>query len=102
MLGGYSVIAVEDGIDALRRIESAVPDLVVLDLDLPRLRGRDVHAELKAHAETRNIPIMVVSGQDTRDLNADDFACIMRKPVTPEELIEAVERCLRGLRTRRR
>lgn len=45
---GYAVVAVEDGIDALRRVERARPEAVVLDLDLPRLSGRDVQKELKA------------------------------------------------------
>lgn len=95
MIAGYAVIAVEDGIDALRRIESDVPDLVILDLVLPRLGGRDVLAELKSRTETRHIPIMVVSGTETSDLSQADVACVMRKPVTSEELIAAVEKCLR-------
>jgi two-component system, sensor histidine kinase and response regulator len=95
MIGGYEVIAVEDGIDALRQVESKPPDLVILDIELPRLGGLDVQAELKAHAETRRIPIMAVSGTETRNLSPDDFACVMRKPVTADELIVAVEKCLR-------
>src|SRR5688572_10214360 len=95
MIAGYTVIAVEDGLDALRRIESdAAPDLVMLDMELPRVRGRDVLAELKAHAATRDIPIMVVSGTDTGDLNPGDFACVMRKPITADQLIAAVKQCL--------
>ena len=90
----YSVIAVEDGLDALRRIESDPPDLVILDMALPRLGGRDVQQELAAHAETRNIPILVVTGTDTRDLNPADFPCILRKPVRPDALIAAVDDCL--------
>jgi len=39
---------------------------------------------------------MVVSGTEIRDLNPDDFASVMRKPVTAEELIAAVEKCLRN------
>lgn len=75
---GYTVIGVEDGIDALRWVESETPSLVILDMVLPRLGGLDVQRELKSHAETRTIPIMVVSGIETRDLNSTDFACVMR------------------------
>ena len=94
-IAGYTVITVEDGIDALRRVESDTPSLVILDMGLPRLGGLDVQKELKSRAETRSIPIMVVSGTETRDLNPADFACVMRKPITAEELIAAVEDCLR-------
>ena len=94
-LEGYAVVAVEDGVDALRHIEVEHPAAVVLDLDLPRLGGRDVQREINAHVDTRRIPIVIVTGSDTSDLDPRDFACILRKPVDPQALITAVERCLR-------
>jgi DNA-binding response OmpR family regulator len=93
-LAGYIVISVEDGVDALRYVEAESPGLVVLDLGLPRLNGRDVQRELAAHSETQNIPIIVVSG-DPGDINPADFACVLRKPFDPQDLLEAVQRCLR-------
>jgi two-component system, sensor histidine kinase and response regulator len=95
MISGYTVIAVEDGIDALRRIETDPPDLVILDIELPRLGGRDVQQELAAHTATRHIPIVVVSGTDTKTLDPAAFFCILRKPVTAEGLVAAVDECLR-------
>ena len=92
---GYAVVAVEDGVDALRRIEHNPPDAVVLDLSLPRLNGRDVYHELKSGPETRHIPIVVVSGMDTSDLNPKDFACVLNKPIDADALIVAVKKCLR-------
>ena len=93
---GYAVVAVEDGIDALRRVERARPEAVVLDLGLPRLSGRDVQQELKAGCHTRHIPIVVVSGTDTSDLDPADFACVLTKPIIADPLIAAVQNCLRG------
>ena len=95
-IAGYRVVTAQDGIDALWRIENELPDLVVLDLNLPRLGGRDVKAELKAHAETRHVPIMVVTGAERSDLAPADVVCHLRKPVTAEQLIEAVQTCLEG------
>lgn len=92
---GYVVVAVEDGVDALRHLDANGPDAVVLDLGLPRLHGRDVQREIAAHSDTRAIPIIVVTGGDTGDLTASDYACILRKPIDPESLVEAVQRCLR-------
>src|SRR2546426_6854378 len=71
-LAGYIVVSVEDGVDALRHVEADVPGLVVLDLGLPRLSGRDVQRELAAHAETQSIPVIVVSG-DPGDINPSDL-----------------------------
>lgn len=95
IVAGYTVIAVEDGVDALRRIETEPPNLVVLDMALPRLGGREVQSELKSRPDTSHIPIVVVSGTDTRNLNPRDFDCVLRKPITPHALLEAVEDCLR-------
>jgi DNA-binding response OmpR family regulator len=93
---GYTVLAVEDGMDALRQVETEPPDAVVLDLQLPRLSGWDVHKELASRRDTRSIPIVVVTGADTPDLNEADFACVLRKPIHPELLVYAIENCLRG------
>ena len=93
---GYAVVAVEDGFDALRVIDGAtLPTAVVLDLELPRLGGRDVYRELRDHAETSIIPIVIVTGSDTRDLDPAHFACILKKPISADALIQAVRRCIR-------
>ena len=91
---GYSVVAVEDGVEALRRVERAPPSAVVLDLGLPYLGGRDVQQELKMNPATTHIPIVVVSGSDVSDLNPADFACIFSKPVDVDALIAAIQACL--------
>jgi two-component system phosphate regulon response regulator PhoB len=91
----YRVIAVEDGLDALTWIEQHTPDIIVLDLALLRVSGRDVQRELRAHAETRDIPIVVVTGDDTSDLNRRELACVLNKPVTGDALVEVVDRCLK-------
>ena len=96
---GYAVIAVEDGADALRQVEQAVPALVVLDLGLPRLHGRDVHSELKARADTRDVPIVIVTGGEVSEADAKQFACVLRKPCDPYRLVEAVAQCLRRAQT---
>jgi DNA-binding response OmpR family regulator len=97
-VAGYAVVAVEDGVDALRRVEAGIPDLVVLDLLLPRLPGRDVHQELASRPDTRRVPIVVVTGSDTSDLELQTFACVLRKPVEPDTLVATIEACLRRRR----
>jgi CheY-like chemotaxis protein len=93
---GYAVVAVEDGVDALRHVENGrVPDVVLLDLGLPRLAGRDLHRELQAHSETRGIPVVVVTGTDTADLDPAAFACVLQKPVDVQDVVSAVENCLK-------
>ena len=93
---GYAVVAVEDGFDALRILEQKPPAAVVLDLGLPRLRGLDVAREMAADAVLQQVPVIVVTGEPG-DLNEKDFACVLRKPITPDRLISAVINCLHSL-----
>lgn len=97
---GYPVIDVDDGLAALRVLETTRPAAVVLDLALPRLDGRDVRQEMKSREEMEDIPVIVVSGTDTSDLNESDFSCILRKPINPDSLLSALQACIR--RTGRR
>ncbi len=90
---GYAVVAVEDGVDALRYLEQATPAAVVLDLGLQRLDGRDVHREMAAHRLTDHIPVIVVTGQ-TKDIDDRDYACVLRKPIDLHALASAVQECL--------
>jgi DNA-binding response OmpR family regulator len=92
---GYSVIAVEDGVDALRHLEADTLEAVVLDLGLPRLHGRDVYREMRADPRTRAIPIVIVTGSDPSSLDTTEFDCLLRKPFDPDELVSAVDACVR-------
>jgi DNA-binding response OmpR family regulator len=93
---GYHVIAVEDGLDALRRIEQAFPDVVILDLMLPRVGGWDVYGELRANSRTQGVPVVIVTASDTGALEQGALCRLLRKPVSPETLVLEVEQAIRG------
>ena len=96
LIEGFAVITASDGVEALHRIETRAPDLIVLDLGLPRLSGHDLRREISAHAHTRHIPVVVATGQ--HDVDAGDFDCVLRKPVDAAALVAAVEECFRQSR----
>ena len=91
---GYNVVAVSDGLDALRRIEMDPPDAVVLDLMLPRLGGVDVYHEMRAFPSTRTTPVVVVTGSDAQTLEPTAFQRFLRKPIHAETLLSAIEQLL--------
>lgn len=77
---GYNVVEAEDGQEALKIIEEKLPDLVLLDLVLPKLSGFDVLTHLKNAPQLKTIPVVVYSilnDQSNIDramkLGADDF-----------------------------
>src|SRR5687767_11320476 len=85
-VGGFDVHEAGDGYSALKWIDQHSPDAIVLDLGLPAMSGHVVLQELAAHAHTRSIPVIIVTGMpgDHERLNA---ACVLRKPVAPEHLV---------------
>jgi len=92
-LDGFDVVEAGDGMEALRWIDHSPPDLVILDILLPRLSGIVVQQEIAAQAITREIPIVVITGSTISEQEIE-VACFLRKPVTPDQLIKAVRNCL--------
>ena len=97
---GYRVVAAVDGQEALERIREYLPDLVLLDLDMPRLNGYEVCEQLKADPATADIPILMLTAWAAPDqrvkglqLGAEDY---MAKPFDYRELLARVKTRLRA------
>ena len=93
---GHHVDAVADGVAGLERFRTSRPDLVILDLMLPRLAGLDVLRIVRGEAA---VPVIVISARDTEadkitgfDLGADDY---LTKPFSVRELLARVQVALR-------
>ena len=94
-LEGYRVEEAADGDDALVCIEQQAPDLILLDLEMPRVDGLSVQREIAANAFTRHIPIVIATGSG-KSLNNVGVACVLRKPIAPDDLIRTIAECLAG------
>lgn len=94
-LAGFSVDTAEDGLSALHKIEAERPNLVVLDLEMPRVDGCEVLTELRSREDTHDIPVVVVTGTDFGDAVAEQ-APVLQKPCEPDELISIIEQHLPG------
>jgi len=95
---GYDVATARDGIEALRRLENAWPDLVLLDMMMPRLDGISLAREIKSRAD---LPIIVLTAIDAADSKAellDEVAeDYVTKPYHYPELRARINRVLRRL-----
>jgi DNA-binding response OmpR family regulator len=88
---GFQVVSAGDGLDALRLLDVAMPDVIVLDLGLPRLTGHDVIRELAARGDTCKLPIVVVTGREPDRLPQTGNITVLRKPTSPELVVAAGE-----------
>lgn len=90
---GFDVVLAEDGFGALQKVDECRPDLIVLDLHLPRIDGLTVLSELRANTYTLDIPVIVVTGVSYQYAVAQATA-VLRKPCAPETLLAAVQQHL--------
>lgn len=96
---GYEVLVAENGEKGLRLMREAKPDLVLLDIIMPKIGGFEVMEEMQKDQELKNIPVIVVSnsGQPVeldkaQSLGAKDW--LIKTEFDPKEVIEKVKRQL--------
>ncbi len=98
---GYEVVTAFDGKEALEKVESENPDLIVLDVMMPYMDGFEVLQHLKKNQNTRDIPVIMLTAKAQ---DADVFRgwqsgvdCYLTKPFNPMELIAFVRRIFKSL-----
>jgi DNA-binding response OmpR family regulator len=96
--GGYEVIPTSNGEDALERTFAKKPDLLLLDVRMPRMSGYDVCTQVKTNPKTQDIPVVFLSakGQEAEiktGYNAGAIDYIL-KPFAPDYLLKRLEEIL--------
>ncbi len=99
---GYDVVIASDGEEGLVQVDERQPDLVLLDWMLPKVSGIEVCRRLRGRAETRNLPIIMLTARGEEsdrvrglDTGADDY---LTKPFSMVELIARIRAVLRRIR----
>ncbi|MBM3810369.1 MAG: response regulator [Acidimicrobiia bacterium] len=97
---GYRVLTAGDGMQALARLDEQVPDLILLDITMPRMDGYQVCKVIKQNPYTKNIPVVMLSGNDGffdkvkgKLAGAADY---VTKPFEDEQLTKAVKKYIRA------
>jgi len=95
---GYEVITALDGEQAVEKARSEKPDLIVLDIMMPKLDGYETCKILKGEKETRDIPVILLSAKGRNvdqkvgfEVGADDY---ITKPFSPRKLVERINSIL--------
>lgn len=95
---GYAVASATDGFKAIAACKVRMPDLILLDLQMPLMSGLDVFKRLRADEKTREIPVIFLrrKGERASELaGAEDEHWVLSKPIAKEELLSRVKTALR-------
>jgi two-component system, cell cycle response regulator len=99
---GYEALEACDGEEGLHLAASAAPDLILCDVQMPKLNGYELAARLKSTDELRRIPLVAVTALamvgDREKTNAAGFDGYLSKPINPETFVREVEKLLPGER----
>jgi DNA-binding response OmpR family regulator len=97
-LSGYEVLTTEDGAQAYQQATATLPDLIILDLEMPLLSGSEVCRRLKARQELAATPVLIMSShadplviQDSLNAGAREY---LRKPFELDQLLQRVDTLL--------
>lgn len=98
---GHTVLVARDGVETLLVAATEMPDLILLDIAMPKVDGRDVLKQLKANPKTSGIPVLVITAlggeQNFRDLLLELGAGdVLEKPVDLQIAFNKAERLVRG------
>ena len=95
---GYEVLTALDGEQAVEKARAERPDLIVLDIMMPKLDGYETCKILKAGDDTKNIPVILLSAKGRNvdqkigfEVGADDY---ITKPFSPRKLVERINALL--------
>jgi chemotaxis protein histidine kinase CheA/ActR/RegA family two-component response regulator len=89
---GYQVYAAKDGIEAVSIIErEGVPNVLLVDLEMPRMNGLELTAHIRAHAATQGIPVIMITSRSTekhrQQAEAVGVDAYLTKPYSEDELL---------------
>ena len=97
-LGGYEVIEAADGVEALEMARSKRPDLIFLDVMMPRMDGWEVLEHLKEEAATANIPVVLLTARTSEEDQirgwGEGILEYLSKPFNPQRLVEWAEQAM--------
>jgi len=103
---GFDVMVAKDGLDAVEQLRDRVPDIMLVDIEMPRMDGYELTSRVRAESRLKHIPIIMITSragtkhrQRAFDLGVDTY---MSKPYQEQELFENIDTLLKTGRPERK
>jgi chemosensory pili system protein ChpA (sensor histidine kinase/response regulator) len=94
---GYHVLTAKDGVDALEQLSDVIPDVMLLDIEMPRMDGFDLARNIRADKRLEHLPIIMITSRtaDKHRQHAEDIGVnyYLGKPYDEEELLACIREC---------
>jgi len=99
---GFTVLSAVDGLEGFERAVEELPDLIVLDVQMPKMNGFEVFDKLRKEGSTKQIPVVMLTGirekvgigfnaEDMKKFYGEEPNGYVEKPISPEELVKVVK-----------
>ncbi len=88
---GYETFVAHDGIEAEDLVKQTKPDLITLDLEMPKEWGPRFYRKIRKNEELKDIPVIVISGLSNPKHAIKDAVAVIRKPFDEDKLLEIVK-----------
>ena len=89
---GYETKTAMNGVEAYEAVKKEKPDLITLDLQMPKNTGTDFFRNIRRHKEYRDIPVIVISGLPGRHLAVPHPVAVFDKPIDRDELLQSIKK----------
>lgn len=99
---GFTVLSAGDGLTGFEKAVAESPDLILLDIQMPKMNGFEVFEKLRKEGSTKQIPVIMLTGirekvgigfdsSDMKEFYGEEPNGYVEKPVSPEELVKVVK-----------
>lgn len=93
---GYHVVGAYNGDEAIEKAQSLNPDLIILDVSMPRMDGDDAYIYLRSQEATKDIPVLFLTGlRSEEEIKEKGEENVIAKPANLEELLVKVKQFIR-------
>lgn len=96
---GYQIVSASDGEEAIKKANSENPDVILLDIMMPKINGIDVMKNLRSHDETKEIPIIILTAliqeiDKIKDMMGPKDGYMVKSEIMPKDVVEKVKSAL--------